>query len=527
MRSENQGRNARTGAEAAVEALSAGGVEICFTNPGTSEMHFVAALDRLSAIKPVLGLAEGVVTGAADGYARIAGKPAATLLHLGPGLANGIANLHNAHRANTPVINIVGDHALDHVALDAPLTSDIESLSRPFSKWYRSAKSADSLAGDCVEALAAANERPKGIATLVIPADCAWTTTESEVRAAPDAGQAAPDGDAVRDLAARLKSSDNTALLIGGDGLDEATLGLAAAIRAATGTRILAPTFVSRMKRGQGVFHPERIPYFADMARNVLDGIGQLVLLGARKPVPFFAYPGQESRLVASDTEVLDPFAAGISAAAIVAALADEMGLKAAEIDSDTPALMPVHDGPLTPVDVGASVARHLPMNAIIVDEAITAGVAIEPATLAAPAHDWLELTGGAIGWGLPAAVGAALAAPERKVVALEADGSAMYTLQALWTAAREGLDILAVILANRSYFILNIEFARVGAGAPGDYARDMLNIDRPALDFVALAQGMGVEAAAASTAQEFDDLFKVFAGHKGPRLIEARIAMG
>src|SRR6202453_4270285 len=163
------------GAESLIRTLLGAGVEVCFANPGTSEIHLVAALDHMPEVRCVLGLFEGVVTGAADGYARMKEKPACTLLHLGPGLGNGLANLHNASRAQVPIVNIIGQHARYHLLYDAPLTSDIEAIARPYSKWLRTPSAASAIGRDAAEALVAARTAPGQIATLVVPADVAWT----------------------------------------------------------------------------------------------------------------------------------------------------------------------------------------------------------------------------------------------------------------------------------------------------------------------------------------------------------------
>src|SRR5438132_314526 len=392
------------GAESLARTLVAGGINVCFTNPGTSEMHFVAALDKVNGIRCVLGLFEGVVTGAADGYWRMADKPAATLLHLGPGLGNGLANLHNARKAASGIVNIVGEHATYHVKHDAPLTSDIEGIARPVSAWVRTSPSARAVAADGAAAIVAARTPPGQVATLILPADTAWN----------DADGVAP----VPPAPARV--------VVGAD-----AIGAREALAAAVGAK----------KNGEVVQPPGR------------------------------------------------------------------------------PALP---TGALTPDTLAAALGALLPEGAIVSDESVTSDRGFFKATAGAPPHDWMNNMGGSIGLGLPLATGAAVACPDRKVVCLEGDGSGMYTLQALWTQAREGLDVTTVVFANRTYAILRHELSGVRAGTPGPKAADMLDIGRPDLDWVALARGMGVPASRATTAEEFNKQFAAGLATSGPYLVEA-----
>jgi acetolactate synthase I/II/III large subunit len=506
------------GAESLVHTLLAGGVDTCFANPGTSEMHFVAALDRVPGMRCVLGLFEGVVTGAADGYARMAGKPAATLLHCGPGLANGLANLHNARRANTPMVNCVGDQATYHRVLDAPLTADTEGLARAVSGWVRTAGSAAEVGRDGAAAVQAARTSPGQIATLILPSDTCWDEGGEVAAALPVPATPLVAPHTVEAVARLLRRGEPTLLLLAGGALQAAALADAHRIAAATGARLLAQGSNRRIERGRGRHAIERVPYPVDQALRTLAGLRHVVLVGSTAPVAFFAYPGKPGRLIPPDAVVHVLARPEQDGAVALAALADAL---------DAPAVPPPPreapapaTGAVTPDAFARSLAALLPEQAIVVDEAITFGRALFPDTHSAAPHDWLQLTGGAIGSGLPMATGAAIAAPGRRVVSLEADGSAAYTMQALWTQARERLDVTTVIFANRKYAILLAELANVGAN-PGRTALDMLDLGNPALDWVQLASGFGVEAARAETMAEFNDLFARSCARSGPFLIE------
>lgn len=510
------------GAEALVRTLLDAGVEVCFANPGTSEMHFVAALDRVPGMRCVLGLFEGVVTGAADGYARIAGKPAATLLHLGPGLGNGFANLHNAYRAEVPIVNIVGDHATYHLQYDTPLTSDIAGVAAPVSRWVHSSASSDELPQDAANAVAAASEAPGRVATLILPADVSW----GECSSGPAAPAAAVPArytydDAVEACASALRCGEPAMIVIGGH-VHDAELELAAAIAATTGARIAVETFATRLPWGAGQPQCERITYLAEMVIEQLKTVRKLILVATREPASFFAYPGVPGRVAPEDCEVLvlaDPHQDRIDALERLAAALRTARVEPPRCELALPALP--QSGPLGTAVVADVIAALLPEHAILVDEGVTCGMEVFARTRTARPHQWISQTGGAIGWGIPAAVGAAIAAPERKVICLEGDGSAMYTIQALWTLAREQLDVTVVLFANRDYAILQLEFLRVGAFGMGANARSMLHIGNPDIDFVALAQSMGVAATRAHDAASFAAQFAEAIGTRGPRLIE------
>lgn len=509
------------GAHALISTLTAAGVDVCFANPGTSEMHFVAALDDVTQMRGVLALFEGVATGAADGYGRMAGTPAATLLHLGPGLGNGLANLHNARRGHTPVVNIVGDHATYHLQYDAQLTSDIETVARNVSPWIRAPRRTEDLAGAAAEAVAAAIGPPGSVATLILPADVSWNDGAEPAAPLPAAGPRGVDDAVVENVAKLLATGEPVVLLLGDDGFSEPALVAASCVAQATGARLLGETFPTRLVRGAGVPAIERLGYFGEFALAQLAGARHLVLVGAQAPASFFAYPGKPSSLVPDGCEVHVFAEPGDDVVVGLQALADRVGgdakpVREAAARPDRPT------GALTGEAVAAAVGALLPEGAIVSDESNTAGLWLSAATTGTPKHDWLTLTGGAIGQGLPVATGAAVACPDRPVLALEADGSAMYTLQALWTQAREGLDVTTVIFANRSYAILNIELQRVGAAAGGAAAEEMLDLTRPDLDFVALATGMGVDAVRAITAEDFTTQLERALAEPGPHLIEA-----
>lgn len=515
------------GADLLCETLLVNGIDTCFANPGTSEMHFVAALDRQPRIRCILGLFEGVVTGAADGYARMADRPAATLLHTGPGLTNGLANLHNARRAYTPMVNVVGDHATHHLIHDAPLTSDIESLARPMSQWVGRVESAETLGRQTEAAIRAATAGRGGVATLILPADAAWNPTNAPPPVSLAAPTPAPvDMDRIRAAAEALRNGRPTTILVSGRALRQAQLANLQRIADRTGARLLAQQSNGRIERGAGRVAIERVPYPIDMALATFAATEQLILIEAKAPVGFFAYPGKPGSMLPETCRVLDAHDPQADVAQTIAALADAVGA-AATMPLRLNALAPSElaaDGPLTPVAIEAAVAHLMPEHSIICDEAVTSMRAFFANTHTARPHDFLQLTGGAIGIGLPMATGAAVACPDRKVIALQADGSGMYTLQALWTQARERLDVVTVIFANRRYNILHGELQNVGAGVPGENARRMLDLVDPVLDWVQMARGMGVEGARAETVAQFNDLLATACRGRGPFLIEAVI---
>lgn len=507
------------GAESLLRTLHAAGVNVCFANPGTSEMQFVDALDRTRLMRCVLGLFEGVVTGAADGYSRMAGKPAVTLLHLAPGLANAGANMHNAKKARSPMLNLVGDHAVRHLPYDAPLTADVATTAAPFSDWVRTATCASTIARDAAEGLAAASGKPGRIATLIAPADIGWD--EGGIVAEPIPAQPARgiDDDTLASAIAAL--GRDCVVICGGSVLeDRDSLALLGGIAARTGASLMAPTSSRRTERGAGYLHIPRVPYPIDMALESLARFRKAVLIETRPPVSFFAYPERPSLLLPQECEVVQLADFDQDGIPAIAALADAVGASRAKTADMAKPVTP-QAGPLTYATLAAAIAAAMPENAIVVDEGITCGREIYPATAGSPPMSWLSLTGGAIGIGIPLAAGAAIASPDRPVISLQADGSAMYTIQALWTQAREGLNITTIIFANRSYEILKQELYKVGAN-PGPDALNMLDLARPNLDFVSLARGMGVPGVRVEDALELHRTIASAAAQPGPFLIEA-----
>ncbi len=510
-----------TGAEALIRTLVDARVTTCFTNPGTSEMHFVAALDSVPQMRAILALFEGVATGAADGYARMAERPATTLLHLGPGLGNGLANLHNARKGKVPIVNIVGDHATYHARYDAQLQSDIETVARNVSGWVRTSQSAEALAGDVTDAIAAAQGPPGQVATLILPADVSWSDgAERAPPRAPAVPPVAPD-EAIEAAASALLGRGEAALLLGGRALRADGLEAGSRIATATGAKLLAEAFPTRLERGAGLPTVERIAYLAELASVQLDGLRHLVLVDAKAPVSFFAYPGQESYLVPDECEVHELAAPSDDVVASLEALAEAVGPAEAQPSRQEPARPAAPAGPLSAESVCQAVGAVLPEGAIICDESLTSGVTLAAQTAGAPRHDVLTLTGGAIGGGLPLAIGAGVACPDRPVFALEGEGSAMYTIQSLWTIAREELDVTVVIFNNRSYAILNIELERVGAKRGGPKAKRQLDLAGPELDFVQIARGLGVPGVRADSGQQLMAELERAVAEPGPHLIE------
>ena len=509
------------GAEWALEAARAAGVEVCFANPGTTEMDLVAALDKTPEIRSVLCLFEGVATGAADGYGRIAGKPALTLLHLGPGFANGIANLHNARRAGSPVVNLIGDHATWHLAADAPLTSDIESLATPVSQFVRRSETPAGFARDLVDGIAAATGSPSGVSSLIVAQEAAWAEAEGELPLLAKGGVAAPEPAAVARAASRLEQKGAQAGLLLGGMLDRESLEAAARIQASTGCQVWLDTFLPRLREGRGVPHFDAVPYFPEQAMESLSGLQSLVSVGTRPPVAFFGYRSVgRSSLLPEACETLALVGPGEKPGPGLLALADALQAPAAPEIADT-ALAPVAEGAIDVVSLGLVLAHWLPEEAILVNEAATSGLGWGLYGRSAAPHDVLSLTGGAIGQGIPNAVGAAVAAPDRRVVALQADGSGMYTLQGLWTLAREELDVTVIVCANRAYRILQAELGRLEGGEAGPIAQSMTDLSGPVLEWTRLAEGMGVESCQVSRTEEFQAALEARNHRRGPYLIE------
>jgi len=509
------------GAESLIRTAIAAGVEVCFANPGTTEMPLVAALDSADGLRAILGLFEGVCTGAADGYGRMAEKPAMTLLHLGPGFANGIANLHNARRARSPIVNLIGDHATWHVGADAPLTSDIVSLATPVSGWIRSVPNSASLADTTAQAIAAVGRAPGQIATLIVPSDCQWDPAERHAAPIEPAPPPAASSDAVKRTAESIRRGNRVALFLGGTALRARGLKAAVRVAAKSGCHLICETFPARLERGAGMPTLDRLPYFPEQAIEMLKPFDTIVLAGAKKPVAFFGYPDFPSQLIppGSAATILAEPTDDVPAA--LEALASEI---AAPVLVATPSKIARPERPvgkLNAVTAGAAIAFTMPDGAIVMDEAATTGLPFLAASAAAPPHTYLSLTGGAIGQGLPCATGAAVACPDRRVIAFQADGSAMYTLQALWTQARESLNVTTVLCNNHSYRILQVELARAGVTEPGRKARSLTSLSNPDIEWTSLARALGVPAVRVDTAEDLTRELERSLATPGPTLIE------
>ncbi len=510
------------GAESLVRTLLASNIDSCFANPGTSEMHFVAALDRVAGMRCVLGLAETVVTGCADGYARMAGKPAVTLLHCGPGFANGIANVHNARRAFSPMLNIVGDHATYHRQFDTPLTSDTEGLARAVSHWVRTSTSSARVGADGAAAAQAALSPPGQIATLILPADTAWGEggEVAAVLPVPPRSPVAPE--TLRGVAQALRGGERAMIILSGEALLEAGLVAAHRIAHVSGAQLRAPTQMPRIVRGRGRPPVDRIPYAVDSALKLFAGVRHVILVGAKVPASFFAYPGKPSVLSPPDAVTHVLARPEQDAVGALEWLADELGAPnhVPMPDVEAPA---VARGAFDPAAFASTLGALLPEDCIVVEDAVTSGRQLLAPTFGAAPHDWLQITGGAIGHGFPCATGAAIACPDRKVVCLQADGAGMYSVQALWTQAREKLDVINVVFANRVYKILHGELLNVGA-QPGPASNELFDLARPEIDWVSLAGSLGLEGRRVETLEGFADVFKAACGRRGPFLIEFRI---
>lgn len=510
------------GADSLIQTLIAHGVDTCFANPGTSEMHMVQGIDASDEFNPVLCLFEGVCTGAADGFGRMRGLPATTLLHLGAGLGNGIANLHNCRRAATPLINIVGDHARHHVPYDAPLTSDVEAVAKPVSAWIRTSRTSEGLGVDTREAIQASlshHPDPLGnIATLIVPADCAWGPGNVQLPV-PMPEKALVNRDVIEDVSTEIDAE--TILLVDGDGLLEEGVKAAGRIAATTGCQVFSPTFPSRVECGPDLPLVNRMPYFPEHILALLQNVKKLVLVGGEAPVSFFAYQNVPSYLVPEHCEVFHVAHRHQNVVQALSDLADEIDARPAIVADGSRPELP--EGKISVRNVAAILASSVPDNSIVTVDSGGGGAAY-PAMQSCVRHSWMNLTGGSIGMGGPAAVGAAIACPDRPVYALLGDGGAMYTNQYLWTAARENLNLTSIIFSNQQYNILEVEYLRMGVNQVGETAARLFDLSDPAIDWVGLAKAQGVPATRATTCEEFRTALERAKVEDGPFLVEAMI---
>lgn len=516
------------GAEYLIKTVAHAGIEVCFANAGTTEIPIVNALDTACGIRAILCLFEGGCSGAADGYARMKDKPAMNLLHLGPGFANGIANFHNARRAGSPIFNVIGDHATWHRPNDPLLNMDLESLVGTVSGWQRNNKSPENISRDVAEGISAAYAGQ--IASLIVPSDHQW--------AQPAATQIFSAGftfDPVKQTeieaaAQLLRTNSRTALVLGGRALHQAGLRQAARICAAAGCDLLTDVFPARIERGAGYPIVKKIPYFPEQATAMLAAYETFVFAGAREPVAFFGYEGLPGILLAADQKRVHIGDGNQDEAAALEHLADALGAPVA-LPPDAPFIasfrrQELPEGALTVENVCLALAALQPENAVIIDESLTSGFAYYNLAATAPPHTLLYLTGGAIGQGIPSATGAAVACPDRPVINFQADGSALYTLQALWTQARENLNVTTLICSNRSYKIIRTELERAGCSTAGPAAEKLIDLNRPDINWVQLSQGFGVPATAAVTVAEFAAAFHRAMVEPGPHLIELVLQM-
>jgi acetolactate synthase I/II/III large subunit len=513
------------GANALVETLADQGVEVCFANPGTSEMHFLAALEN-PRIKSVLCLFEGVATGAADGWARMKQKPASTLLHLGPGLANGLANIHNAKRASVGMVNIIGEHSDSHLKYDPPLMSDIQGIARPLCHWVRKSDGAHSIAADTAAAVAKANAHPGQISALILPGDVSWGEAGALQRfpnhvAAPPA----PAPTTVDAVAKILQSGEPTLIILGNKATRGKALDSAGRIAAKTGCRIATQFFSARIERGAGRVPLERISYAVPQALKFLEGFKHIITVETSEPIAFFAYPDKPSQLKPPGCQLHELVAKDESSVAGLEMLADALGARENAPLVQQASNTPMPSGKLDPVSIAHALSHAIPDGAIVVDESLTTGRESMGLTAGARPHDMIQNMGGSIGYGTPVATGASLACPDRRTFCMVGDGSAMYTIQSLWTQAREGLPVTTIIFANNTYAILKAEYSNMGAGsAPGPRALSMIDIDNPTIDWVAMAKSMGVPATRVETAEDFTQAMINSTREAGPVLIEVKL---
>ena len=517
------------GATALINTLAKCGVEFCIANPGTSEMHMVKALDAVPRMKSVLALFEGVCTGAADGVGRMTGKPAATLLHLGPGMANGIANLHNARRGNAPMINIIGNHPHYHLGFDAPLTSDIDTLARNFSCWIKSCSTSETLAQDGADAYTASLRQSTGttgqIATLIVGADAAWGKSQGLAIPNPEPIRSTVNETAVTKVADILARSRKTAMLLENQGAEQATMEIASRIANKTGCRLLTGTFPARIDGGPGRVSIERLPYFPEQILAALNGTEHLILVGGEIPASFFAYRGIPGQMVPEGCKVSRLSFIGEDSVEALQRVAERVGAEQSEVTRFQKADISKPTGELDNKSTIQAIAATMPEDLIVCTDSGGGNAAYPFCQNTAP-NSWLSLTGGAIGQGGPCATGAALACPDRPVLALLGDGGAAYPIQCLWTQAREQQNVTTVIFANNSYNILNVEYAKLGIDNPGDIANSLFDIGNPEIDWIDLAKGFGVPGAKAQSAEDLCTLLDKSYATPGPFLIQVGVGL-
>ena len=512
------------GAEHLLQGAVASGLEVCFTNPGTTELPIVAALES-APIRPVLGLAEGVCAGAADGYARMAAKPAMTLLHLGPGLANALSNLHNARRGRTPLVNVIGDHPAWHKNGDPTLASDIEGLAHTVSSWVRTVRRPADAGSDIADAVSAANNS-LGVATLIVPTDCQWGSVEdAALRPLPLVHRSFAN-EATSAAVKALRSGSRSALLLGGPALGEHGLRMAARIAAATDCKLLCTRLPARIERGAGLPVPERLGYYANQLLAQFGALESVVLAGSGVPMAVFAEPDQAGSVLPSRLRLETLARPEDDVVGALEALADLVG-SATQRTGVADSRPELPSGRLNLENLGLAIAALQPEDAIVVDESITlvrARQSYFAAAAGCPRHSLLSLTGGSLGMGIPCATGAAIACPDRPVITIQADGAALYTIQALWTQAREGLNVTTVICANRRYEILRYEMARAGSPELGPVLTALTDLSRPSIDFVSVARGFGVPADRCDTVESLAEKFRRALAEPGPHLIEVEL---
>lgn len=512
------------GAEALVATLEACGVTACFANPGTTELEIVAALDRSAGIRSVPVLFEGVAVGAADGFGRMSGIPGAALLHTGAGFPNGLSAVLNAAKASSPSIAIVGDHPLairewNHVIASGV---DIERVAAPYAKWVRRSR-LTTVGQDAADAFAAACSAPGGPATLVVPSDVAWSAGAEPGRPSAAQKPSPVSAEAVLQAAYALRLPGEAALVLHGEAtVDPAALRAAADIAATTGCRVMARA--SRIVRGPDFLPVEFLPYSPMLAIEALKGIRHLVLVGAHPPIMPWTYPDRSAPMMA------DPECRIWTLARPEENVVDALTTLAAEIGGDrsraapqpAPGMAPVPaSGTVTPDALAQSIAALIPENAIVIDESVTTGRSFYQVSAASRPHDWLRNLGGALGYGQPVAIGSAIACPDRKVIVLQGDGAAMYTPQSLWTIAHEGLNVLVVIFANRSYEVLRVDMRLRHQNVDGAVNHALTDLGTPAIDWAGLARSLGIRSARLDSMQAFNEAFAREAQTAEPALLE------